>query len=1477
TVTETTEDIITSEEAFEELNISVADEMTEVTTGKPSEAEVTEESATETAEASEEATETEETTEQPADEKTTSSGLTEGTTAEATEAVQETETTEEAASEETIGEAESPEIGTEAGGTPTDAAEGSLLSMISLFMCDVSDMPMLLAAGASANYGFRLSATGDDYITATCLNGDHPAKAVITSQTHNGKYIHCADSSNTSAFQWTNSAWHSGSRYWTLTEVDNGMADILFSYYAGADPNGAGNQKSDAAYLQLTKDLTPKRDSASSARTVPHASAFVVKNGTEKVKDTTVEASLKDGVQETPTLTFSTGTDVICHSVSVPKDVTIHYRGKTETGWKSVTGEDDTEVIIADGGEAYFSVPSGSSITKASVSTRSVRLDGSDYSTGYYIGKQYILEPEFTVTNNAGDTVTLQKFMFCDGETAASSFDLRFTSYGSVYLEKTSADPSFTDGCGIYTTKGIEYTVYFDAARTVPADAFKMDKDGSFSKTDPKFVIGDDNESNVLYFPLGVKYYYKETKTNDYFALDTSPASKQNFTLADAHAVPADVHIRPANALKLSEADVPVSDPVGLQLLKTDSEGITVANTTGENPDAFTGPDLTGAVFRMDYYSDYYDTVNRDGSITGAVPDSTWYFQTNVQRDGTYSFTYNATYLAPGYASSPIKINSDGFAALPLGTVVMYEADPPKGYNKSGAMLDAAGTVNNQVFIGQVRPANINGIQSARTFVKGAGDNAFETNQSGKRVRVFTTAQSGTPVALAEDAVRVGFTVSKMDYVTYGEMEDVFFKITSSTGESHYIKTGDKGFYSSEAVPHTKYTNAYDRLFDDDPSNDTIDGVNIAELDCGLWFYGTADETEWTADKIDDTKKACRYDESLVFTEIVTDANEGKQMIVDCTVSLTVNDTIRNLGVWTNVPDIQLSSLESDASTGTHASVPEKGTVIKDLVTYRYLTAGKTYTLKGILMEKREDGSVAPLKDAEGNLIRSNEVFTVDGSFIKTAQEKCGDVTVTFSFDGSALDGKTFVVYEYLFDGNSMGLIETDGDAVITDGAKLNTAGEVISHADSGDEDQTGSFYSIKTYASGTSGTNLTEISKNMEITDSVSCTGLDAGYEYRLDGALKYKDQNGQIKDVLDGEGNPLTFSKHFICENGNDVIEMKFPAFDGTQLLGSDGKPVTGGIVVYEKLYWNNTLLVSHEDIDDKDQTVFIPEIKTTALSENGTKTVYAKKDVAVTDHVSYKNLVVGKKYTLKGILTDKATGRPLLDGNGSEITAETTFTAETADGSVDVTFKFDAVALSGKTAVVFESLYHNGTEIAVHADIEDEDQTFYIPGITTTARDAATGSNEGRVSEKVTIIDTVSYKNLIVGKEYTIKGILMDKATGEPFITADGEQVTAEKTFTAETADGFIELEFTFNGSELEGKSVVVFERIYHEGIEVGSHADLEDEGQTIHFPPSEPPSGPPHTGDSVPVAAVIVIMLLALAGIIVTAVARSRKKD
>ena len=121
------------------------------------------------------------------------------------------------------------------------------------------------------------------------------------------------------------------------------------------------------------------------------------------------------------------------------------------------------------------------------------------------------------------------------------------------------------------------------------------------------------------------------------------------------------------------------------------------------------------------------------------------------------------------------------------------------------------------------------------------------------------------------------------------------------------------------------------------------------------------------------------------------------------------------------------------------------------------------------------------------------------------------------------------------------------------------------------------------------------------------------------------------------------------------------------------------------------------------------------------------------------------------------DKATGKAILVDD-KEVTAETTFVPETTDGTVDVTFVFDGSALEDTLLVAFETLYTEEKEVGIHAEIEDDAQTVYLPKIRTNAKDGITDIDHTEALEKATIIDTVSYSSLLPGKEYTVSGTLM-----------------------------------------------------------------------------------------------------------------------
>lgn len=253
----------------------------------------------------------------------------------------------------------------------------------------------------------------------------------------------------------------------------------------------------------------------------------------------------------------------------------------------------------------------------------------------------------------------------------------------------------------------------------------------------------------------------------------------------------------------------------------------------------------------------------------------------------------------------------------------------------------------------------------------------------------------------------------------------------------------------------------------------------------------------------------------------------------------------------------------------------------------------------------------------------------------------------------------------------------------------------------------------------------------------------------------------------------------------------------------------------------------------VDDTSKTPSI--VRTTATDTlTHSHSAFPGTEVELEDEVVYENLIVDETYTLKGELMDKNTGRVIKDADGEPVTAEKTFTAKTIDGTVTINFKFKAGAnFRGKTTVVFETITCKGRAPITHADITDEAQTIRFPKISTTAVGSETEEHLVLADEDAKIDDTVTYENLVVGQEYTLKGVVMDKATGKPLLV-NGEEVRAEKTFTPVENNSSEVISFTFDASDLAGKALVVFEELYVGETLVAEHEDIKDLGQTVTVP-------------------------------------------
>ena len=258
-----------------------------------------------------------------------------------------------------------------------------------------------------------------------------------------------------------------------------------------------------------------------------------------------------------------------------------------------------------------------------------------------------------------------------------------------------------------------------------------------------------------------------------------------------------------------------------------------------------------------------------------------------------------------------------------------------------------------------------------------------------------------------------------------------------------------------------------------------------------------------------------------------------------------------------------------------------------------------------------------------------------------------------------------------------------------------------------------------------------------------------------------------------------------------------------------------------------------------------------------------------------------------TIKGLKIDRETGEKitgalfgLFSNNETEFTEETAiFIAESNEEGI---FTFENVPygeyivceLKPATGYLPNGESYPMTISENKEVVEINVLNDKIPELKTTA--AIDGKKEFTVNGDVTIDDVVSYKHLVPGKEYTVKGILMDKATGKPFLV-DGKEITSEVTFTAEKANSEVTVSFTFDGSVITKETeIVVFEALYREGTEIAVHADIEDEGQTVTIHPQPEPEKP-QTGDNSNLGFYIGLGSVAVGGLIAFLIIKFKKKD
>ena len=366
------------------------------------------------------------------------------------------------------------------------------------------------------------------------------------------------------------------------------------------------------------------------------------------------------------------------------------------------------------------------------------------------------------------------------------------------------------------------------------------------------------------------------------------------------------------------------------------------------------------------------------------------------------------------------------------------------------------------------------------------------------------------------------------------------------------------------------------------------------------------------------------------------------------------------------------------------------------------------------------------------------------------------------------------------------------------------------------------------------------------------------------------------------------------FNIGNNGEILSVQFGLYAAEDLFAADGSfvPKDGlleiancdengnitfktDIPVGAKLYVKEIATDNHYILSNEKYPVTFDYVgQDTALVE-----IKANGGEAIKNDILYGSV--------KGLKIDRETEKSIVDAKfGLFRSDETEFTAENAlliaESGEDGIFVFENVPYGNwliKELQPADGYLENNEIYPVR--ISENGQTVGITVVNDRTPEIGTkatvnGEKTATAEGDITIEDTVSYKHLIPGKAYTIKGILMDKATGKAFLV-DGKELTSEVTFTPEESCGEVTVRFTFGGSKITKQTdLVVFEALYRDGTELAAHADIEDGGQTVTLTPPKPDI--PQTGDNSNLGFWIGLGSVALGGVIACIIMYcKRKKD
>lgn len=654
--------------------------------------------------------------------------------------------------------------------------------------------------------------------------------------------------------------------------------------------------------------------------------------------------------------------------LDAPSDVIILLKDKKN----NVTKKNGANGIKIKGGESFQVLGDKS-------------LSGNKKVSLHYDGDKMILVYGLSPADNS----YLQRLLYIDREHPSASITFKFEGEGALQIDKKSSDESVTKNNDCYSFEGIEYSLYADGKKQVLA-TFVMNKKGQGAVgeiTAAGEAAGiSKGGTYLLKLPLG-NYDVKETKTNGHYNMDTKVYDVAIKEVYDKDN-PKSVHVE-------TYSNTPKMDPVVISLEKQNEEGDTVKGAA----------DLEGAQYTIKYYNGNYNLNNLPATAT-----RTWVIQTIYNsKYGIYECRLNERFKIFGDA---FYLDENKIPSLPHGTITIQETKAPAGYKLDGAKLYLTGAsakdnpnieIDGDIILAKITDEGLN----------------IRVNSSNS---VDADSASGINILQTEEMIRGDFAFTKKDYRTGEGMAYIPFLIESkTTGEKHVVCTDENGAFSTAASfkKHSDNTNGNDALM-----NEALIG-DIQPY--GVWFYGN-DKAE-SSTGADDTRGALPYD-SYIVTELLCERNRDYQLAEPFEVTINAEGVMPEQPELVNVPKPELKTTAWTGTKDNHAAKLGPDVILTDTCEYSYLTAGATYTIHSVMVDAAgnpvKDASGKYIEAAKEftvedayNVSRYEKCGSIDISCTVNATNLAG-------FTG------TFFEYVSLGDTSSVSIIDANGHIDVT-------------------------------------------------------------------------------------------------------------------------------------------------------------------------------------------------------------------------------------------------------------------------------------------------------------------------------------------------------------------------------------------------------------------------------------------------------------